>query len=207
ISSNNGALVAPTAVIVPKGSSTASFAVSAASAATGSIVLSAAFDGGTKAQLFTVSATMPTPTTVRLRDFSCTTTRLTPNSRTFCCLTLDNVNESDSVEIELSSSNELVQLPARLLTRAGQSEVEFQVDTLDHPAAAQEALITATLGTDIVRQPLNITRARLIRLPGPQYSIPGTEIRVPVLASDPTAQLSTDPLPAGATFDAASGEF
>jgi len=145
---------------------------------------------------------------VILRAISCTPKPLTAGSHGLCRLTLDHVEDSTTADVQLSSSSDSVRLPDRVLTRPGQSMVEFQVDAVDS-AAADGIVVAAQLGTDIVEEKLAIARDRSapIHVPGRQFVKYGTEVRFPVSPSDPAATLSAGSLPAGANFDSATGVF
>jgi uncharacterized protein (TIGR03437 family) len=86
--------------------------------------------------------------------------------------------------------------------------VEFQIDAAAAPAD-QSAVITATLGEEVVQETVTIGALRHARLsvPGRRLVKYGTEVRFSVFSSEPGSSLSVTSLPPGASFDAASGTF
>jgi uncharacterized protein (TIGR03437 family) len=143
-----------------------------------------------------------------LRGIVCAPRSLTAGSHGLCQLNLDHIEDSTTADVQLSSSSDSVRLPDRVVTRPGQSIVEFQVDAVGS-AAADGIVVAAQLGTDIVAEKLAIARdgSVPIHVPGRQFVKYGTQVRFPVSPSDPAATLSAGELPAGANFDAATGVF
>jgi uncharacterized protein (TIGR03437 family) len=84
--------------------------------------------------------------------------------------------------------------------------VEFQVDAV---SAAENIEVSASLGSDTVKETIEVTpdRSVRIRVPGKQFVKYGTEVHFKVSPADPAAALSAGELPAGAYFDPANGEF
>jgi uncharacterized protein (TIGR03437 family) len=85
--------------------------------------------------------------------------------------------------------------------------VEFQIE-----ASAENSgpvMVEAQLGDDVVTDTIAIVPdpSKPIRVPGNQYVRYGSELRFHVSPSDPSATLSTLPLPPGAYFDAAAADF
>src|SRR6185503_18154532 len=125
-----------------------------------------------------------------------------------CQITLEDVGESTTADVQLSSSSHLVRLPDRLQTRPGQSTVEFQVDAVGD-AAADGIVVAAQLGSNVVEETISVAQDRSvpIRVPGRQFVKFGTEVRFEVSPANSSATLSSGPLPQGASFDAGAGVF
>jgi uncharacterized protein (TIGR03437 family) len=157
--------------------------------------------------LFTISEA-PTNNNAQasLNQISCTPKSLTARSQGTCRITLDHVKKSTTAEVQLSSSSASLRLPERVVTRPGQSTVEFQVDAV---SSGQGIVVAANLGSDVIRETLTVTpdRSTPIQVPGRRFVKYGTEVRFRVSPADPAATLSTGALPAGANFDSTTGEF
>jgi len=133
---------------------------------------------------------------------------LTPGGKGICQIGLDGVGDSGAAELQLSSSSDSIKLPAAITTRRGQSSVQFQIDTALAPRD-ESAVITAKLGAEAVQETVKIGGPRRSRLSTPSRRLVkyGTEVRFAVFSSDQGGSLSVTSLPAGASFDAASGTF
>ena len=222
VSANNAALTVPASVIVPQGATTATFMGTAVSVPSGWVILSASYNGTTKSAIITISAsssqavTVPdaaaspdaasAPTTARVTSLVCTPKTLTAGKSGLCRIALDGVGEAVAT-LALSSSNDSIQLPSAITTRPGLSSVEFRIDTALAPSAGS-AEITASLGAETVQDTVAIERRRGPGLSLPQRKLvkPGTEVRFTV-GTETGNQLSPDSLPAGASFDPATGIF
>jgi uncharacterized protein (TIGR03437 family) len=198
----------PSTVTVPQGSASATFSVTPPTAITGWVLISASYNGVSKGVSFTVSSTSTITATTALHDIVCTPKSLIKGSRGICRLTLDQVDDSSSVDIRLTSSSDSLQLPDRIATRPGQSVVDFQVDAAAD-ASGDHAVVTAQLDADAVEATLALASddTAAIRVPGDQFVKYGSEIRFRASAVDPFTGLSTGALPPGALFDATAGEF
>jgi uncharacterized protein (TIGR03437 family) len=121
---------------------------------------------------------------------------------------LEGVTESTIVDLKLASSSRAVRLPETIATRPGQWSVGFEIDFAS-PGSDREAVITAQLGEESVEETVTLLAGRKARLrvPGRQAVVYGSEMRFRVEAADPQATLRAGELPAGASFDAVSGEF
>jgi uncharacterized protein (TIGR03437 family) len=143
---------------------------------------------------------------MRLHSISCTPKSLTGGSRAICRAVLDGVTDSNTAELQLSSSTQTIQLPAMVTTRPGQSSLEFQLESAVS-GTDQTAVITAQLGSDSVQETLTLNPLHHLTAPSHQLVKYGTAVRFSVSSSNPSDSLSAGSLPAGATFDPASGNF
>jgi len=119
---------------------------------------------------------------------------------------LGHVGKSTKTEVRLASSSASLRLPEKVVSRPGQTSVEFQVDAI---SSGEEIVVAANVGSDTVQETLTVTPDRSvgIHVPGPLFAKYGTEVRFRVSAADPDATLSTGALPAGAYFDSTTGAF
>lgn len=152
-----------------------------------------------------VTSSTQTPQ-VTLRQISCAPKSLTVGSRGTCRVTLNPADGSGSAELQLSSSSGSIRLPGKAITRRGQSMLEFQVDAV---SSGVDVVVSAGLGSDEVKDTVTVAadRSASIQVPGRRSVKYGTELRFPVSTVDPGATISTGRLPAGAVFDANTGEF
>jgi uncharacterized protein (TIGR03437 family) len=206
LSSNNAALTVPSTVKVPQGSNSAGFQAATLSSASGWIVVSAIFSGTTKAVLFQITAGPNSNVQPQVNQISCTPKSLTAGSRGTCRIALDHVGNSTTAEVLLSSSSASLRLPQSVVTRPGQSTVEFQVDAV---SSGESIVIAANLGSGTVKETLSVApgRSAPIHVPGRRFVKYGTEAKFSVSPADPAATLSAAALPAGAYFDSTTGEF
>ena len=113
--------------------------------------------------------------------------------------------------VQLLSSSPQVRMPALITTRASQTSLTFQVST-DPAARGQLATITATSGTAEVRDTIQVqaSSAPLLAARRSQTGRAGDLLAFTVTAVDPADLpliLTASRLPAGASFDPASGRF
>ncbi|MGA3240835.1 MAG: hypothetical protein ABSG03_31575 [Bryobacteraceae bacterium] len=205
LASNNAALSVPATVRVPQGSTSAGFSATTLSSASGWIVVSAVFNGTTKAVLLQITAASDSEQ-AQVNQISCTPKSLTAGSRGTCRITLDHVENSTTAELQLTSSSASLRLPGRVATSPGKSTVEFQVDAV---SSGEGIVVAANLGSGTVKETLAVApdRSTSIHVPKRQFVKYGTEVRFRVSPSDPAATLSIGALPAGAYFDSTTGEF
>jgi len=115
------------------------------------------------------------------------------------------------VPLSLASSSPEVKVPAVVTTRPNQSSLTFQV-SVDPVAKQQTAMITAVLGDSHVESNIGVAPAvgPVLTNPASLRAASGRPVRFSVAAVDPddlSVQLTAGPLPAGASFDPASGVF
>ncbi|MEO7146112.1 MAG: putative Ig domain-containing protein, partial [Bryobacteraceae bacterium] len=206
LSSSSALVTVPASVTVPSGSSSANFAASASSVTsqqTASITASVA-----------VSSAKVSLTVVPLLvgSFSCTPSSVQPGSSTQCTVSLNAPAPADTT-IRVVHYAKVLNAPASVTARAGQSSVVFTVSVVAS-AKPHAVTITASLGSSSIHATITIlaagTNAPAIRAPGRQTSIDGEPVSFMVSGYDPQdlpISLSAPKLPAGAAFDAASGQF
>ncbi|MGO9527004.1 MAG: putative Ig domain-containing protein [Verrucomicrobiia bacterium] len=207
IASNNANLTAPSGLVITTGT-TGSFTASAAKAIASNQTATLTVTLNSVAAMTSISLTAPTSdnTQAQLAQISCTPKSLTARARGTCSITLDHVEKSTTAVVQLSSSSASLRLPEKVVTRPGQSTVEFQVDAV---SSGEGIVVAANLGPDTVKETLAVTpdRSTPIHVPGPRFVKYGTEVRFQVSPSDSAATLSAGALPAGAHFDSSTGEF
>ena len=113
--------------------------------------------------------------------------------------------------IQLTSSSPQVQAPATVVARPNQARLTFQLSA-DPVAQQQLVTVTALSGGTTVQETIEVAAASdpIVTVPQNQTAKRGRLTRFTVSAADPAdlpVQLTTSALPAGATFDAASGGF
>jgi uncharacterized protein (TIGR03437 family) len=119
--------------------------------------------------------------------------------------------DSAANAIQLTSSSPQVKLPATVVTRPNQSRLTFQLNA--DPAAQQQLVtVSALSGGTTVQATIEVASAAhpILTVPQNQTTTRGTPNRFTVSAVDPAnlpVALTASGLPAGATFDAASGGF
>jgi uncharacterized protein (TIGR03437 family) len=114
-------------------------------------------------------------------------------------------------QILITSTSQQVKTPAAVLPRANQTSLMFQVSA-DAAARGQLATIAATAGSTAVQDTIQVMSASgpILTVPGRQVAKRGEPVRFLVTATDPAGlpvQLKAPNLPAGASFDVASGSF
>ncbi|HTX39978.1 MAG TPA: putative Ig domain-containing protein [Bryobacteraceae bacterium] len=194
----------PSGLVITTGS-TGNFTASAASTIASNQTATLTVTLNSVAAITSISLVAPpTNNSAQLSQISCAPKSLTSHARGTCRLTLDNVDKSTTATIQLSSSSPSLRLPEKVVTRPGQSTVEFQVDAVGPGAPI---VVAANLGADTVRDTLAVASDGSLHVPGPRSAKPGTEVRFQVSPSDSAATLSISALPAGASFDSSTGEF
>ncbi|HTA45567.1 MAG TPA: choice-of-anchor D domain-containing protein [Bryobacteraceae bacterium] len=140
-----------------------------------------------------------------LNNISCSAQSVAEGSTASCRIHLARVDSSATAEVRLSSSSQSIRVPERVMTRPGQSTVEFRIDAVGR---GKGIVVSANLGSEIVHETVAVVpdRSKPIRVPGKQFVKIGTELRFQVSSADPVT-LSAGPLPSGAYFDPAVGEF
>jgi uncharacterized protein (TIGR03437 family) len=118
---------------------------------------------------------------------------------------------STPAPIQLTSSSPQVTVPATVVTRANQTRLTFQVSA-DAAARQQLVTVTALAGSATVQDTIQVAAGSqpIVIAPHSQAGKRGSPLRFTVSAADPAelpVQLAASDLPAGATFDAATGGF
>ncbi|HTX35795.1 MAG TPA: putative Ig domain-containing protein, partial [Bryobacteraceae bacterium] len=120
-------------------------------------------------------------------------------------------SDSAATPIQLTTSTGQVKAPGTVATRANQTRLTFQV-IADPTARAQAATITAVAGMSTAQDTIQVQAMAgpVLTVPGAQTAAVGKPLRFQVAAVDPAGlpvQLTASHVPAGASFDAASGTF
>ena len=139
----------------------------------------------------------------------CTPQIIPAGSQATCELRVTATSEATAIQV--TSSSEQVKIPSVVLTRANQTRLTFQVAT-DPAAGGQLATITAMAGTSTAQETIQLQASSgpVLTVPNAQTARLGKTLRFTVSAVDPNelpVQLSASEVPAGASFDAASGLF
>jgi uncharacterized protein (TIGR03437 family) len=204
LAADNPRLRVPPSVAVPQGNASATFRVDSGISdqeETGTI--RAVVADAVQAATIVLRGTRPA-------SLKCSPKSVPAGQRARCELQLNSVPATDVVSIALSSSSRDLKLPATVTTRPGQSSLSFEI--LADPAAKQQtAGIQATYGTHTVEENVEFSPAAAPVLRAPHRLIAkfGDVVRFAVTASDAGGSVSllASGLPAGATWDAATGEF
>jgi uncharacterized protein (TIGR03437 family) len=224
LSDNSAALTIPSSVKVATWFSSATFTASAGSV-TGnqSATIVAALNGSSATTTLTISpkqrvsfrsaasdgtSESPQPANA-VSALSCSPGAVNAGAQITCEL---RVTASPvALQLGLASSSEQVKVPAAVTTRPNQSSLTFQV--FAEPIAKQQsAIITATLDDSQVQETIVVGSAvgPVLTVPDKQNAKLGAPVSFTVSAVDPgglPVQLAVGGVPAGASFDPASGRF
>ncbi|HTX34306.1 MAG TPA: putative Ig domain-containing protein, partial [Bryobacteraceae bacterium] len=140
---------------------------------------------------------------------TCTPKVIPAGSHVTCELRTLSPHEASPIQVTTSAGQ--VKAPSAVAPRTGQTRLTFQV-AVDAAAKEQFATIGATAGTTTAQDTIQVTAssAPVITVPGTQAARFGKALRFTVAALDPAdlpVQLTASHVPAGASFDAASGIF
>ncbi len=221
ISSGNPALIVPVIVSVLPGHNTATFQASGISRI-GAVLVTASY-GGTTAftnlNIQAVSSSSPsalrtapsgspdTPGRTRLTSILCKPAMLRVGAQAICQIELENSSDSSATDLDLSSSDESLRLPATITVPPGQVSARFRIDR-DSPSSVPAAVISAQLGADAVQDTLSLVRQPApLGVPLHLYARIGTRVQFRVVSSGSGASLAASGLPAGAILDSTSGLF
>jgi len=213
LASNNSLLTLPASVTLhlSHGALTASFTATAGQiAASQTAVLTASLNGTAQTTTVTLnaSAQQSSQSQVRLLTLSCTPGTLPAQSTGLCSITLGTVNDGATAQVRLSSSSASLQLPAVVATRPGQTSAQFQINSAAN-VKDEAAVISAQLNADTLQQTVSLRRPQNLAVTAPASPVVkfGSELRFQVSAGDEPARFTAAALPAGATFDGATGVF
>ena len=144
-----------------------------------------------------------------LMGLYCSPRIISAGQRATCELRVASV--ATAMQIQVAGSSEEIRVPQVIATRPNQTRLTFQVEA--DPAAGQEA-VTIKAATDDagVSDTIQIRESLtpVLKVPGTQFVIAGRPLGFAVTAVDPTGlpvRLDGSGLPAGASFDPASGGF
>jgi uncharacterized protein (TIGR03437 family) len=205
LASNSPALVVPTAVIMPAGSTTAIFSAHTGhiSAKRSTATVTASYAGTSQSTPISLSSARSQP-----RMVNCSPPAVAAGSSTTCTLSLSADDEPG--EFTLSGGPNL-RLPPVIRSRPGQGVVRFQVSA-GALSPRQTANITVQDETFSITRTIEVlpSSAPVLTLPGRRFARIGLALEFTVAASDPSGLpsiLIAGEIPKGASFDSASGRF
>jgi len=219
ITSSSPALSSPGTVTVQAGTPTAMFAAQA-TAAVGAVTLTASYNGTRASANITIQASSPTSAargaesgssrpkgTDRVASIACKPISTLVRTKAVCRVDLARLSEaSDPEELNLSSSDESLKLPATSTIQPGQTTAKFMVEA-SSPSAVS-AVITARLGDEMVQDTLSLDgEPTQLRVPRRVYARYGATVQFRVISSAPVESLRVTGLPPAAVFDSDSGLF
>jgi uncharacterized protein (TIGR03437 family) len=203
--SNNPALAVPAAVQVEDGRASAQFTVRSQTSDqdTTATIIAADEESGQSTPVSVVG--------IRPDSLSCLPKVVPAGGQAVCELRLNSSAIATSLNLDLASSSETLRLPARVRTRPLQATLTF-VAAADPAAGDQSVTISARFGANQAQDTITIQggTAPVLTAPERQLSAAGAPVAFTVSAVDPAGsavQLTAANLPAGASFDAASGRF
>ncbi|MGA2275897.1 MAG: putative Ig domain-containing protein, partial [Bryobacteraceae bacterium] len=205
LQANTSRVHVPAQVLIPAGALSVPF--------TANVVSS---DQDTQAQITAsvqgVLATAIIPITgIRPTSLSCVPQTVQAGSSFTCTVGMNNPNVLQVARLAVTSSSASFELPSPFVTRPGQSQVTFEVFTA--PLAGQQSsTVTVQFGETAVTSSVAVTPATapILNLPGAQLTAFGKPMSFAVSAVDPdglSLTLSAANLPAGASFNPATGAF
>jgi uncharacterized protein (TIGR03437 family) len=187
-------------------------AVAGASSAGSSNVIMPAAEKSTAASAGVVvpaiQGASPSRPQSRVSALSCSPRTVNAGAQLTCELRVAGTAAS---AVQLVSSSNQVRIPTSVATRNNQSRVSFQA-MVDAAAKEQEVTLTAALDGAWMTDTIQVTPAAapVLTVPGNQLVRIGTGLRFKVTAVDPLdlpVQVTAAKLPAGASFDPATGQF
>lgn len=217
VTTTNTALTVPATVAIAQGSSSAAFTVSAASAATGWIVLTTAYNAGSKALALIITQPPSSPdlknhknsggsNVTHLRSLTCTS-QLRAGVEGRCEVHLDASAVSDPTELQVTSSSPSVHLPSSIKIRRGQSVTKFCIDAIA-PVTDSAATITVQTGTETTQASLALDMTAVsMKAPTRVNAVFGAPVEFRLTSGVAGVRFAASSLPAGAVLDPASGMF
>ena len=145
----------------------------------------------------------------QLSALSCSPRTVSAGGRVTC--ELRTTASPTALPVRLASSSDQLKVPATVLTRANQTRLTFRA-SVDPTARQQSVTMTAALGSAVLQDTILVVPAAgpILTVPDRQLAKFGSPFSFTVTAVDPAdlpIQLTADGVPAGASFDAASGRF
>ncbi len=224
LTASNPALftVLPASVAVGASSTTAVFSATAASISTKQTVTITASLNGTSAKVTltirrhatsevtgTVNPPAEAPSEAGVTNLYCLPRSVRAGAGVSCELHVPATAAPQPLAI--GSSSQEVRIPALVTARPNQTQVTFRA-SIDPAAKQQTAAITATSGDTRVQDTVAVVLAQgpVLRVASTHLVKPGETLSFAVTAVDPNdlpVQLAATGLPAGASFDAAIGQF
>ncbi len=206
LASGDPRVTVPSGIAIPAGASSASFRATAGEllVADAAIGLTAAFDGSTAETTLSLAGVHPV-------SLSCDPSSVRAGGRILCAAQLSSSHSAGPVSLALSSSSPDVMVPETITVRSGQPNATFQALTAS-AAARQSLSLSVVSGDSAIEETIGIVpqSAPVLSVPREQFVAAGNRIAFRVTAVDPggsAVTLAADGLPAGALFDAGTGEF
>jgi hypothetical protein len=146
---------------------------------------------------------------VELKELTCTDRTLRAGATAICQLAISSGIAAESAVIALTSGTADLLIPSRVVARAGDETVHFEV--LVRPESVPgPATVSARSGENAITTELQISRSKGPQLivANRQVATPGSVVEFEALAYDDLPySLSISDLPLGATFDPTSAVF
>jgi uncharacterized protein (TIGR03437 family) len=148
---------------------------------------------------------------IRPTRINCSRLAVTAGDSFTCNLRLSTSNVPAVARLSVASGNTGFKLPRSITTRPGQTDLSFTVYT-DPLSTGQASAVVVSFGQTQVASIITVAASvnPILGVPGRQYLGFGNPVSFTVSATDPGAlplTLSAVNLPAGASFDASSGNF
>jgi len=203
--SNTSRVQVPAQVSIPAGAQSVPFVATVISSDQDAQVQIAA-----SAQGASTTASIPI-TGIRPTSLSCAPQTVPAGGFSTCTVGMNNPNVLQVARLVVSSDSASLELPGPFTTRPGQAQLSFEVFTT--PLAAQQSsTVTVQFGQTSVTSSVAVTPATapILNLPGTELAAFGKPMAFTISAMDPGGlplTLSAANLPAGASFDPATGDF
>jgi uncharacterized protein (TIGR03437 family) len=205
LNSTSTRLRLPSQVNVPAGSSSATFVANVqASDVDEQLTITASLQGVVRSMSMPLNGIRPT-------NLSCSTTAVQAGSWFDCEISLNGPNIPLVARLALSTSSPDLKIPATITTDPGQTRLGFRVFT-DRCAKSQSSDIEVRFGQTAVENTVIVTSAGapVLAFPAQVTTVLGKEAAFTFSAVDPgglPVTIAATNLPAGASFDPATGKF
>jgi uncharacterized protein (TIGR03437 family) len=148
---------------------------------------------------------------IRPTSLSCEPQSIEAGGFFTCTVGMNNPNILQVARLAVTSTATSLQLPSAFTTRPGQAQLAFEVFTTPF-AGQQSSTISVQFGQTSVSSSVAVTPATapILKLPSTELAAFGKPVTFTFSAVDPnglTVNLTASNLPAGASFDIASGDF
>jgi uncharacterized protein (TIGR03437 family) len=194
----------PPTVTIASGQANTSFSFTTGKTVSGWVILTATLGAASKTAVITISSGSVS-TTTRLA-ISCDQVSLVGGGNDKCQITLDPPSTSDSTEVQVTSSNAKLKVPAIVGARVGQGRLEFEV-AADAKASVETAVLEARIGSTAAQASIAMEPASAPQITAPVEvsGKPGSPVQFAVTASE--GDMVASGLPRGATFAAGAFEW
>jgi hypothetical protein len=205
LQSNSPRLRVPVQIQIPGGARSAQFTAGVPASDQDAVVeISAAVQGSVSTTDLSIAGIRPTALT-------CSPKTIQAGDSFSCAVSLNSPNIPQNASLTVSSNSPNLKTPNSMAMRPGQTQLSFTVLTERH-AKQQTAAVAVEFGSTAVTDTVAVTPAAgpVLSLPPQQLTAPGKAVAFTVSAADPDGlpvTLSAAGLPAGAAFDATTGNF